>query len=266
MLRLKSIPTGSEAILGSTSFGAYGDAFGALNTLFAGLAFSGILVSIFLQSKELSETREELRGQKNQMRRQGFENTFFQILHSLSSAVDTTYYKTQTLNRDLIPSSTQYEGRECINFLLGIFKTKYLDNKSKGSNYLEQYEKFYEEMGNKSLGHYYRLLYSIVKYVHKSDFLDLEEVEGLPKREFYINLIRAQISSDELFFIFYNCLSTYGKDKFKPMIEKYSFFEHLQEQRYLVDHWVLKYHENAYGNSEDWIIRLGKIRDEKKTP
>jgi hypothetical protein len=146
-------------------------------------------------------------------------------------------------------------------FLLDIFKRKYLDNKLKGSNYLEQYEKFYEEMGNKSLGHYYRLLYSAVKYVHESDFLDLEDDEIFPKREFYINLIRAQISSDELFFIFYNCLSSHGKDKFKPMIEKYSFFEHLQEQRYLVDHWVLKYDKNAFGYSEDWKIRFKKISD-----
>jgi hypothetical protein len=116
MLKLHSMPSIIDKKVDLGAYGTYGDAFGSLNALFAGLAFSGILVSIFLQSKELSETREELRGQKNQMRRQGFENTFFQILHSLSLAVDTTYYKTQTLGRDLTPSTTQHEGRECINF------------------------------------------------------------------------------------------------------------------------------------------------------
>jgi hypothetical protein len=123
MLKLKSIPTGSDAILGSTSFGAYGDAFGALNTLFAGLAFSGIIVSIFLQSKELTETRNELRGQKNQLRRQVFENTLFQILRSLNEAVDSTYYKTQSFGGNpLKVTSTQHEGRECINYLSNILK------------------------------------------------------------------------------------------------------------------------------------------------
>jgi hypothetical protein len=116
-------------------------------------------------------------------------------------------------------------------------------------------------MGHKSLGHYYRLLYSVVKYIHENEFLDSDDSEGFPKREFYINLVRAQISSDELFFIFYNCLSSYGKDKFKPMLEKYSFFEHLQEQKHIVDYWIVKYSDNAYGENDDWKARLKKIRD-----
>lgn len=69
-------------------FGTFGDSFGALNTLFSGFAFAGIIISIFLQSKELKATREEVQEQKKEFERQtkifkkqAFENTFFQMLN-----------------------------------------------------------------------------------------------------------------------------------------------------------------------------------------
>lgn len=41
--------------------GTYGDMFGAVNSLFSGLAFAGIVYTILLQRQELSLQREELR-------------------------------------------------------------------------------------------------------------------------------------------------------------------------------------------------------------
>ncbi len=43
------------------SVGVFGDAFGALNTLFAGLAFAGVIVTLMLQQQELRLQREEIR-------------------------------------------------------------------------------------------------------------------------------------------------------------------------------------------------------------
>lgn len=40
--------------------GVFGDTFGAINSLFSGLAFSGLLYKILLQSRELKLQREEL--------------------------------------------------------------------------------------------------------------------------------------------------------------------------------------------------------------
>lgn len=39
--------------------GTFGDSFGALNTLFAGLAFAGLVVTIFQQAKNLRSSQEE---------------------------------------------------------------------------------------------------------------------------------------------------------------------------------------------------------------
>lgn len=44
--------------------GTFGDSFGVLNTLFSGLAFAGIVMSIKMQNDEMREQRKELQKQK----------------------------------------------------------------------------------------------------------------------------------------------------------------------------------------------------------
>ena len=76
-----------------TERGTFGDMFGAVNALFSGLAFAGVIIAIFLQRKELEFQREELeltRGefekqtdefekQNDNLNIQRFENTFFNM-------------------------------------------------------------------------------------------------------------------------------------------------------------------------------------------
>ena len=47
--------------------GQFGDLFGSINSLFSGLAFAGLLYTIFLQRNELALQREELRLQREEM-------------------------------------------------------------------------------------------------------------------------------------------------------------------------------------------------------
>ena len=65
----------------------FGDRFEAVNALFAGLAFAGVIFAIILQwkelglqRKELEDTRAEIRGQKETLQKQNFESSFFQLL------------------------------------------------------------------------------------------------------------------------------------------------------------------------------------------
>ncbi len=48
--------------------GQFGDLFGAVNSLFSGLGFAGLLYTIVLQQKQLSMQREELAMQREEMR------------------------------------------------------------------------------------------------------------------------------------------------------------------------------------------------------
>ena len=43
-----------------TSRGQFGDMFGAVNALFSGLAFAGVVVAIFMQREDLNLQREEM--------------------------------------------------------------------------------------------------------------------------------------------------------------------------------------------------------------
>ncbi|MGA6117407.1 hypothetical protein [Sphingobacterium anhuiense] len=45
-----------------------GDSYGALNTLFSGFAFAGIIISIFSQNQELKLQRKELRLQRREIK------------------------------------------------------------------------------------------------------------------------------------------------------------------------------------------------------
>lgn len=47
--------------------GTFGDMFGAVNTLFSGLAFAGVIYAIFLQGKELELQREELKMTRDEL-------------------------------------------------------------------------------------------------------------------------------------------------------------------------------------------------------
>ncbi|MDC4478294.1 putative phage abortive infection protein [Acinetobacter baumannii] len=54
-------------------YGTYGDTYGSLNTLFTGLAFAGLIISIFIQMLELRQTRKELANQSKALSEQKSE-------------------------------------------------------------------------------------------------------------------------------------------------------------------------------------------------
>jgi len=52
-----------------TDRGTFGDMFGAINSLFSGLALAGIIIAIILQSQELEYQRQELRQTRQELAR-----------------------------------------------------------------------------------------------------------------------------------------------------------------------------------------------------
>ena len=86
--------------------GQFGDQFGAVNALFSGLAFAGLIFTIILQKKELAlqreeltQTREELKGQKEQMSEQNktlkiqrFESLFYNMLNLQQKIIEGLRY------------------------------------------------------------------------------------------------------------------------------------------------------------------------------
>lgn len=226
--------------------GQFGDLFGALNALFAGLAFAGIIWAIILQKnelelqrEELEQTRKEIKGQKEQLeaqdqtlKRQNFENSFFQLLSFHSGIVDSFQMKGQRVSID---------GRLCFGRFQDDLSRLYKSEPDKDIDIVWQH--FFESYQS-MVGHYFRHLYNTVKFVDRHDFLDEFE-----QRKSYTNLLRAQLSSHELGILFYNCLSHRGA-KFKSLVEKYSLLENLDKGLLLNEEHMSLYEKTAFGQSE----------------
>lgn len=60
-------------ITNTTHRGTFGDSFGALNTLFSGLALGGIIISIMMQQNEMQDQRIEMEMQREEMKLQRLE-------------------------------------------------------------------------------------------------------------------------------------------------------------------------------------------------
>ena len=94
------------------------------------------------------------------------------------------------------------------------------------------------------LGRYFRNLYNVVKFVDQSEF-----PKEFGAKKFYTNLIRAQLSSNELGLLFYNCLSDRGAE-FKKLVEKYALLKDMDFKVLINEEHKNLYDKSAYGESE----------------
>jgi hypothetical protein len=82
-------------------------------------------------------------------------------------------------------------------------------------------------------------MYNIVKFIATS------EAEN---KQTYINILRAQLSSSELNLLFYNCISKYGSEKFRPLVEKFGLLENMDFSRLLDQKHRELFNESAFNS------------------
>lgn len=215
--------------------GQFGDMFGAVNALFSGLAFAGLLFTIYLQRKEIVESRKDFSKER-------FETTFFSMLALHNEMVSKLrVFTTLTSNgrefaegREIFEKRMYKDLREHLRRLNANSPSDSEENKINNA-----YLTFYKEHGS-LLGHYFRFLYNTVKFVDRSSVTD---------KKFYTNLVRAQLSDYELVILFYNCLSEYGREKFKPLIEDYGLLKHVSDSLLLGSSHRKHYDPSAFGKT-----------------
>lgn len=213
--------------IGKSSFGEWGDFFGGvLNPLLTFLTFMGLLVTIVIQQTELRESRVELKRsadalleQSESLKKQNFESTFFQMLTIHNGIVNSI---------DLIKDGNVTRGRDCFNAFYTRLNKIYRENKAKANGkYGEDsvvslsYDLFWKDHQTE-LGHYYRYLYNIVRFIKETNFVDGP----------YLRLVRAQLSDQELLLLFYNCVSKNGGN-FTALVEEFSLLDNLPRIRLL---------------------------------
>lgn len=187
-------------------------------------------LEIMYSQLEVKFTRLELAGQKLEMkqqnltlRQQKFENTFFQMLQLFNTNIDSIDLRnvnTGTImntGRDCFKKFYEYLEKDIKGIVHGSRSSKKSIASVSVENAVMGYEKLYTNYKS-DLSHYFRTFYHIIKLIDSSEIKN--------KRK-YISLARAQLSSFEQVLLFYNCLHNNGREKFKPLIERYGLLKNL---------------------------------------
>lgn len=221
-----------------------------------------------LQRQELELTRKVFVEQSKTLKTQQFDSTFFNTFTLLNNITENINFSiSPQLPKNLgdqtafpQPDRTKtFHGKDSFeyfylalkeefqklygNYIVNNLKETFIPDKDFNVP-LEVHEELvgqaYEIFFTKyqaDLGHYFRTLYNIVKFVH-------EKKPDDPR--YYTNLVRSQLSSFEHLLLFYNCFSEYGEVKFQPLIIEYSMLDNMPTNQLLNIKHKEFYPEEAY--------------------
>ncbi len=189
----------------------FGDMFGAVNALFAGLAFAALIAAIYYQREELKLQREELKlqraelaGQRKQLeeqnrniRRRDAEDTFFRLLGLFMDALQAIEERGPTSDADAV-----VHGRKRVKQIESEFRKRADSDFLRGGHQdfkasLETiYPAFYAEH-EPDLAVYFKSLRAVLKFLSLAELLH---------KDAYVEMVRSQLSDSELTLIFYHGL------------------------------------------------------------
>lgn len=217
--------------LGDYLAGAVGGFWALAGLFFIYVAFLGQMLQLRTQKLELKyskievmSTRLEVMGQKEQMmeqnatlRQQRFENTFFQLLslhneiiNTLQIDIDGEYFAKRECFKASVEALRKYEN-EALTF-------DYKENLSVIRDLFNEFTFVYGYY----FKHYFNNLYNIFKFVHLSEAIDAKD------KEFYANLAKAQLSDDEIVFLFYYIVGS-EQTGLKFLDQTYNILQHVNE-------------------------------------
>ncbi len=192
-------------------WGQFGDYFGGtLNPIFS---FLGLIAIVFTLRLQISQLRQSLSDNAKQAQRADlvqFQASFFQLLDLHNKIVSDSFISTG-LGYDL-------RGRDAFRLVWARLQNA-AARKREGSS--DDILKMYEDLYIKNedlLAHYFRNLYHIMKFIDMNVLVD---------RQYYADVLRAQLSASEASLLFYNGLSQWGIKRAKPLIEKYGLLKTL---------------------------------------
>lgn len=237
--------------------------------LFIYVAFLGQKQQLLIQQHELRHTQyetkatrfeimiqgEQMRVQNDTLKQQRFENTFFELLKTFNDIIENIVLFNQ--NSEILNS-----GRPAFKNFYSFFSDRVREYKIENQSgevaiayrsgdskmrddiifetilSVAEIDTIYKDFFMKyqdSIGHYFRTLYHILRYVDETDLVN--------DKKKYTRIVRAQLSVYELLLLFYNCISSYGSTKHKPLLVEYSMFKNLK-------HPLLSFGDHSLYNSK----------------
>lgn len=239
-----------------------------------------------LSRDELSKSSKALEEQSKSIKIQNFENTFFNMINLHKEIIsnlslmkskkdweyggksfwagtkqsipekDRVYLYTILEHTVDIEENSDLYGKKVISKLFEILNC-YI-KKDEKKNLTALYDSFYKEY-NEMIGHYFRNIYHILKFIKKTSEKNEIELDS----KFYTNILRAQLSNSELALLFLNALSKYGKKELLPLLIEYEFMEPLPmsiiDNSYLKKILELCDDPKIFGQSEEWKEYINSI-------
>ena len=261
---------------------------GTSGVLFSISAVLAVVLAFLVQRNQIRQQKRQIDLQIQQIENgkinddvRNFENNFYQLLNIHRDILISLKYSTPE-NKSAYSTEkimTRYYGLEALQKLFdkSFYDTIHAFAASRipmetpfyeQENFNNAYSKFIEE-NNNELGHYFRSIFHILKWIYVKR--ELFEDNG----KFYSNIVRAQLSSIELLFLFFNGLSDiaeyYSMEvNFKKLIEFFNFFEHLKlaeftrkndnAERNAILALIDSYNKSAYGNRYEKIKKSFDIK------
>jgi hypothetical protein len=213
--------------------GTFGDAFGVVNALFSGLAFSGVIVTLLYQRADLAESR-------SQINRQQIESQFYNLL-SLQQSIVQGF----DLHNSADSSKLVAQGRDCFRIWRSHLVERYeifptlKPNRSEPDRVVWASSKMVEKYQGDA-GLYFRSLYSVFRFIDSSTHEDKQRLAVT---------VRSFLSDYELVALFYNCFSRRGGG-FVKYVCKYALFDNLDVELLLKVGHVRHFEKSAFGENK----------------
>lgn len=216
----------------SLPLGTYGDFIGGvLNPLLTCFSLIALSFTVAMQMTQIRESRRDTQNNADAMRVQSFETTFFNLLDFHNRNVNDLRLNVREIavhwtnklgnppSQPLLilqrhpPAAAKQVFDEVLHFI----------DAANRREPLKPY-RFLQEKHNDVLGHYFRNLYQILKFIDKN----AAEMPAGFDPHFYSSLLRAQLNADELRLLLYNCSGKMvDNGAFRKLVIRYRLLEHL---------------------------------------
>jgi len=206
------------------------------------VAFLAQKQQLLRQDVELHEQRRQFQLQRDSIKHQDFENNFFQLLNLHHKLVEDMLDEHQTGRNcfrkwyDKLKECYQYK-----QTTIPYITAKQIGGLTEREFAVQCYDEVYRALQG-DLGHYFRNLYHLIKFVHRNTEMEYQIRRG------YTTLVRAQLSSYEQALLFYDGLHPVSED-FRLLIQQYGLFHNLDERLLLNPRHKDYYDRPAYEGS-----------------
>lgn len=203
----------------SADFGTFGDYVGGLIGTLVGLISIIFLYRTYKIQLDIS-AKQELKQQSQQ-----FESAFFALLLQQRDIL-------QNIKGEFVDNDGSHHivsGPKFMNVLREELSMRLLELSYEPDllvptkiNILKiRVSSLYQDLFNnhvEQLGHYFRHLYHLIKFIDS-------HCDG--SAQSYVDIVQAQMTTDELYLTAINGISHFGRKRFLPLLGKYNFFENL---------------------------------------